>query len=64
MKKRIVGFVVCFALLLGFAYAALAAEGSALYIDTDYAIEDQTYDTGYVPTVSNNAARIRLCAHG
>lgn len=60
MKKRIVGFVVCFALLLGFAHVALAAEGSALYIDTDYAIEGQTYDNGYVPTVSNNAAYIVL----
>ncbi len=60
MKKRIVGFVVFLTLLLGFAHVALAAEGSALYIDTDYAIEDQTYDTGYVPTVSNNAAHILL----
>ena len=60
MKKRIVGFVVCFALLLGFAHVALAAEGSALSIDTDYAIEGQTYDKGYVPMVSNNAAHIVL----
>ena len=60
MKKRIVGFVVFLTLLLGFAHVALAAEGSALSIDTDYAIEDQTYGNGYVPTVSNNAARIFL----
>ena len=60
MKKRIVGFVVCFALLLGFAYAALAAEGSALYIHTGYDIEGQTYGNGYVPTVGNNAVRILL----
>ena len=60
MKKRIVGFVVFLALLLGFAHVALAAEGSALYIDTDYAIEGQTYGKGYVPTVSNNAAHIVL----
>lgn len=60
MKKRIVGFVVCFALLLGFAHVALAAEGSALSIDTGYAIEGQTYGKGYVPTVGNNAARIHL----
>ena len=60
MKKRIVGFVVCFALLLGFAHVALAAEGSALYIHTGYDIEGQTYDTGYVPTVGNNAVRILL----
>lgn len=60
MKKRIVGFVVFLTLLLGFAHVALAAEGSALYIDTDYAIEDQTYGNGYVPTVSNNTAHIVL----
>ena len=60
MKKRIVGFVVFLALLLGFAHVALAAEGSALYIDTDYAIEGQTYGNGYVPTVSNNTAHIVL----
>ena len=60
MKKRIVGFVVCFALLLGFAHVALAAEGSALYIHTGYDIEGQTYGTGYVPTVGNNAVRIVL----
>ena len=60
MKKRIVGFVVCFALLLGFAHVALAAEGSALSIDTGYAIEGQTYGNGYVPTVSNNTAHIVL----
>ena len=56
MKKRIVGFVVFLTLLLGFAHVALAAEGSALYIHTDYAIEGQTYGNGYVPTVSNNTA--------
>ena len=60
MKKRIVGFVVFLTLLLGFAHVALAAEGSALSIDTDYAIKGQTYDKGYVPTVSNNAAYIVL----
>ena len=60
MKKRIVGFVVFLTLLLGFAHVALAAEGSALYIDTDYAIEGQTYGNGYVPTVSNNTAHIVL----
>lgn len=60
MKKRIVGFVVCFALLLGFAHVALAAEGSALYIHTGYDIEGQTYGNGYVPTVGNNAVRILL----
>lgn len=60
MKKRIVGFVVCFALLLGFAHVALAAEGSALYIHTGYDIEGQTYGAGYVPTVGNNAVRILL----
>ena len=60
MKKRIVGFVVFLTLLLGFAHVALAAEGSALYIHTDYAIEGQTYGKGYVPTVSNNAAHIVL----
>ena len=46
MKKRIVGFVVFLTLLLGFAHVALAAEGSALYIHTDYAIEGQTYGKG------------------
>ena len=60
MKKRIVGFVVCFALVLGFAHVALAAEGSALSIDTGYDIEGQTYGNGYVPMVSNNAVRILL----
>lgn len=60
MKKTILGFVVFLALLLGFAYSALAAEGSALYIHTGYDIEGQTYDTGYVPTVGNNAVRILL----
>lgn len=60
MKKRIVGFVVCFALLLGFAHVALAAEGSALYIHTGCDIEGQTYGNGYVPTVSNNTAHIVL----
>ena len=60
MKKRIVGFVVFLTLLLGFAHVALAAEGSALYIHTDYAIEGQTYGNGYVPTVSNNTAHIVL----
>ena len=60
MKKRIVGFVVCFALLLGFAHVALAAEGSALSINTGYDIEGQTYGTGYVPTVGNDAAYIVL----
>ena len=60
MKKRIVGFVVFLTLLLGFAHVALAAEGSALYIHTGYAIEGQTYGNGYVPTVSNNTAHIVL----
>ena len=60
MKKRIVGFVVFLTLLLGFAHVALAAEGSALSIDTDYDIEGQTYGNGYVPTVSNNTAHIVL----
>ena len=60
MKKRIVGFVVFLTLLLGFAHVALAAEGSALYIHTDYDIEGQTYGNGYVPTVSNNTAHIVL----
>ena len=60
MKKRIVGFVVFLTLLLGFAHVALAAEGSALYIHTGYDIEGQTYGSGYVPMVSNNAAHIVL----
>ena len=46
MKKMIIGFVVFLTLLLGFAYSALAEEGSALSIDTDYDIEGQTYGNG------------------
>ena len=60
MKKMIIGFVVFLTLLLGFAYSALAEEGSALSIDTDYDIEGQTYGNGYVPTVGNNTAHIVL----
>ena len=60
MKKTIVGITVFLLALLGFASAALAAEGNALSIDTGYYIEDQTYGTGYVPTVGNNAVHIVL----
>lgn len=60
MKKTIIGFAVFLLALLGFAYAALAAEGSALYIHTRYDIKGQTYGSGYVPMVSNNAAHIVL----
>ena len=60
MKKTIIGFAVFLLALLGFAYAALAAEGSALYIHTGYDIEGQTYGSGYVPTVGNNTAHILL----
>lgn len=60
MKKTIIGFAVFLLALLGFAYSALAAEGSALYIHTGYDIEGQTYGNGYVPTVGNNAVRILL----
>ena len=60
MKKTIVGFMVFLLALLGFAYSALAEEGSALSIDTDYDIEGQTYGNGYVPTVGNNTTHIVL----
>ncbi len=60
MKKTIVGITVFLLALLGFASAALAAEGNALSIDTGYDIEGQTYGAGYVPTVGNNAVHILL----